>query len=288
MHFSLLTSLSNQINGLGKKINGLENKFNQFVGIPQKKLLRDAVVHIQSRVSNTSVTTGNGIYVTIPPNFYIATAAHVICPYTQTNQSATQSPSLYEYQHIRFGNHDLLEIDDSAYIFKSNDLALIQVLPHSNHTAVRISTEDVDEGEFLYGFAVFDNLIYIRCKVVEFSSDTKDVLTDCSGSPGTSGMGFLNLNSDLTAIFIGRPNYPHSTGRTFNTSFKQSKQFSERWNAMIDNCFNNYNQLCSSQLSDSMTILANNPRSKIELTNNLLNFANPNFAFKIDQKKFFP
>ncbi|KAK8884607.1 hypothetical protein M9Y10_043723 [Tritrichomonas musculus] len=206
-----IDSLNTTIDSLKTKIDSL-NQTLQTISEQQnhKKafiLARNSSCKIITIDSEGRLIFGCGNLITINDKFYVSTCLHVV--YDKQNQKT------YKLHRIEFTDMKLLNFVNNILIFSNSiDLALIEVSPDMIHQkyAIKPLNQDFSYGQSLIGISYRQKYTsMLSCRIVEKqnymtkmeSEESLELITNCGGSNGYSGTGFLNDDGFLIAIHTG-------------------------------------------------------------------------------------
>jgi prefoldin subunit 5 len=200
----------------------------KFSGEHSFMLARESTVSITfSPPSSLNNTNACGSVVEINGNLYIATAAHVIFN-NESNCTRSIERIADVYGHnISFSTYGLIHNNPNI------DIALIPITGTKvieNVKPLKVPKENIEMPSIIISTSIRNGaLVYLYCHVLEIHAER--LITNCGGTHGHSGSGYLTLNGEFIGIHKGQGPIAHLEGDEESLGKKMLEDFgSECWN----------------------------------------------------------
>jgi hypothetical protein len=266
------TSIKQRFDSIDAKLGDLHRE----TGIPARALAAATAVKVCiSPCSSLGNCHASGILVKMSGNrSFVATCKHVLLAtsatpnFTSACKRKIRSLTMISGQELNQTGDPLFPSHDDV------DIALIPVAQIPDLEGVKVSETKVTPGATIYGVSNRENgVAYLQCQVIDRDPRaTYRWQTNCGGTHGFSGTGYLATNGELVGLHKGQGRFLHfpetsdkgldERGRTseidedFSARKVQEKQFNDSCSAIP--------MSCRETLIQTVHLIARNPRSSLE------------------------
>jgi hypothetical protein len=215
---------------------------------------------------NNTMASGN--LISIAGMCYVSTCRHVLVD----NESLPRT-----IESLRLVDNTTLKVSGTCSFSSKWDLALVPVSCPGNRTPLTVAHEEPKVGTRLFGMSHRPHgLVLLPCSILEKRVKTYE--TDCPGTHGFSGTGYLNGEGTLIALHSGSGMFGHlndwrsdleSMNSSFDFDWTRARTIcTEAWQTQkeVGKCF--------SRLRELIEVTARNPRTRVVSAVHLRKLAN--------------
>jgi hypothetical protein len=268
-------SIDQRFNQRFDSIDAKLGDLHRETGIPARALAAAAAVKVSiSPCSPLGNCHASGILVKMSGNrSFVATCKHVLLAMSDTPNSTGACKRKIRSLTMISGQK-LAQTGDPLFPSAAAvDVALIPVAQIPDLEGVKVSQTKVTPGATIYGVSNRENgVAYLQCQVIDREPWAPyRWQTNCGGTHGFSGTGYLATNGELVGLHRGQGQFLHfletsdkgldecgtsGTDEGFSVGEEQVRQFNENCSAIP--------MSCREALIQTVHLIARNPRSSLE------------------------